>query len=145
MYMLFGAVIALALSFGSTGVARAQTGFLLGAVAGAAFAGGSSHGPANPDVLYLAPRAAERIKDPLDVRHMGIDVVSHGSGYTLREYFSKWFRSQETADRFEILQVVRVASEGSGRNVFFWFLYVEKEKLVAHDKLPTLAESKKQD
>jgi hypothetical protein len=101
-------------------------------------------------VLYVAPRISERINDPLGV-HIAVsdtrrfsmnrgDSSGPGKGMTIQQIFNITVKE---ADRYIVLEVMRVINPNYTNVAVFWFAYLEKEKVTPLDKLPTTAKTNK--
>ena len=120
-------------------MASAQSSLLLGMMIGSAMSSGSIQGDISPNVLYVMPRAAERIKDPLAMR-----TAQSGPSYDkypIRERFNAAIG--RGADNYELLQVVRVADQGNADRIYLWFTYIDKSLVTPLAQLPPLAQNNK--
>lgn len=133
MRSFFTAIAAMILVACTQAPAHSQVGFLLGLGAGAMIAGGDAHSGASSNILYTLPRASERVVSPLKMRHSVKGTYGH-PGQTLQQYFEATFDKPASASTFEILQVSRAT--GNGEVVYLWFLYTEKDNVLALEKLP---------
>jgi hypothetical protein len=125
---------ALALLATVPSVAYAQTSFIFGMIVGAALSsdGQSTSGDGTANVLYLMPRAAERIKDPLALRTGASDCAQFGK-LTIKQTFEA---KMHNAAKMEIVQVVRTSCGGSTSSVALWFVFTERENIVPPHQLP---------
>ncbi len=124
----------------------AQAQCLLCGIAGFALgssSGGTSAGPSGGAVIYVAPRLAERLAEPLAVRFTSTPPIRFSTSagnwepgkttITLQEMFA---RTLLNAEKFDILEVLRIVDGAHGNVATFWFVYIEKEKLKPLDQLP---------
>lgn len=109
----------------------------------------NQYGGDNANVLYLAPRAAERIRDPLSI-HVVASAGGEGgcAGEGARQAFAKLSLADHFAlavpksEKYEVLQVVRAMRPDSASCLVLWFAFVEKDKLVQLGMLPPLTQNK---
>lgn len=129
-------------------IPAAQAQCLLCGVIG--FALGSSSGDnASPmraggggSVLYVAPRIAERISNPLEVHIASTNylrfykisdrVPEYTMGHTVQQVFDK---TVPNSGKYVILEVMRVISPENASVAVFWFAYIEKEKMHSLESL----------
>lgn len=114
-------------------------GFLLGLATGAILFGGDETTVGNgSNIIYTLPRVSERVKDPLLIRlvsqELSFDITGYGgAGKTLWELFKE---RVENADKFTILQIVRVFDESQQTRAAIWFAYTETTNIIPLEKLP---------
>lgn len=128
--------------------AYAQAGFVLGMVLGSSMSGGDEViGSGNANILYVMPRAAERVKDPLKIRLRSTDILwfavdqsksefrndRYTGGMHLRQIFA---RVEPNTESFEVLQVMRVFHPQHVSGASVWFAYTEKENVIPLKNLP---------
>lgn len=121
--------LVMSLTVGSS-AAHSQTSFILGMAVGSAISSGS-YGEASVNVLYQMPRAAERIKDPLELRlnYSG----SRWDKYTIRERFES---AVPMAHDYDIVQVIRVFAQGNAGSTQLGFVYIRKDLVIPLTDLP---------
>ena len=129
-------LLGVAMIVGVPAIVQAQ-GFIVGIVVGMALSsdGKSPGGGDMSNVLYLMPRATERIRDPLELHTVASHCDSYGK-QSLRQVF-KGTVHREHADK-EILQVVRVPCNGNTSALVLWFVFTDKSNLRALAELPQL-------
>lgn len=139
MRMLF-AIIATVLTFASASQAQAQ-GFLLGMMVGGALSSGGTQGAPGRlgETLYLMPDAADRVKDPLDLRMISTwcsPPPSANNGRKLPATIMEQFRyimsetGKVNADDFEIIEAKRLPGNEYSTCITLWFTFIEKSKLL---------------
>ncbi len=102
-------------------------GYALGSTSTDGYRGGGGG-----NIIYMAPRVAERLKvDPLEVRLMStvsLDVYTprKTGGKSIQEIFSSVVRESE---KFTLLEVILIIDQSDPSGANFWFAYIEKEKL----------------
>jgi len=115
--------------------AQAQASFLFGLVIGMSISpDGRTINGGDQNLLYVLPRAAERIKDPLAMQTAASECDTYGR-QTIREIFESRVYNPK---KKEILQVVRTACGGSTTSVVLWFVFTDKENVTPLEKLPPL-------
>lgn len=139
MRLFFAAMTAVTMLFGSMQVAQAQASFLLGMLLGSAMSGDVVQGSeGNPNLVYVAPRVAERVKDPMDLRFVSVGFRNDNGlyGMTMRQLFARALPNPKEADKYEVVQIIRIASQGSAYDPYVWFTYIDRSLLIALEKLP---------
>lgn len=143
---VFLAVSGLVLSFRP--LANANI-FALGLLAAAA-AGSDSVEEENVgvNVLYTLPRVRERLVNPLGVRLVSTPALRLDcqpddgvcrKGMTLVELFQEEVKE---ADKFVLLQVLRVMHRSDSYKAYFWFVFTEPENLRPISELEPVEEKK---
>ncbi len=131
----------------------AQADFLLGMAVGSAMSSGDDDqatGNGGGDVLYTAPRIAERISNPLEIRIIASKSqcfsskgdFSYGGncgGMAIQEIFNHVIEGKES--QYIILQVKRVVGTNNQWCVL-WFTYIEKDKIIPLEKLSSIERKK---
>jgi hypothetical protein len=151
-YLVSG-LVGLAMFAGIPSIANAQC--LLCGIIGFAIGSSTSGAKATPQdvsgggaVLYIAPRIAERITEPLSVRIASTPVAGFSSstdwtykwkGMTIQQIFEK---TVDKPEQYVVLEVMRVVNPSNPNAANFWFAYLENEKVTPLDKLSSLAEKK---
>ncbi len=110
-------------------------GFALGSADSDQYGGGSGN------VIYVAPRISERLlADPLEVK-----ITTSGRLYMVRGSFKNFAGSsiQEIFDmtvldsqKYTVLEVMRMVGPSSLDTTYFWFAYIENEKMRPLSDLP---------
>ncbi len=99
----------------------------------------------NGTIIYTAPRIAERLTDPLEVkfgstykdfRYQPDQSDDGAEGMTIRQLFVKAIERDES--KFEILEVMRVVDAGDVANGAIWFAYIERSKIKPLQALPPM-------
>jgi hypothetical protein len=115
--------------------ANAQ-GFLLGVIVGNTLSGGEQYSVSGGSVLYTASQEVLKKVDPMKVRiatsgpdnyQLSVWGTSRMGSSTLGDVFKNTVR--EDADRYVVLQIVRVIGPSNGYTASLWFLYIEKDLL----------------
>lgn len=140
----FVRILVTALSIICAPMAAQAQGFLFGVIAGSSLSSGGTTvhgGDGSANVLYLMPRVAERISDPLAMRVMatagggddcaGVIARRNFGNMTLRQHFAATVSQPE---RYEVLQVVRTMRP-DGANCL-WFTFIERDKIRPLASLP---------
>jgi hypothetical protein len=109
-------------------------GVLLGMVVNSGDNSPSMSFDGNANLLYLAPRAAERIKDPFALQVASSDC-QRSPGKTIAEIFRATV-NKEDYDKV-ILQVLRVPGALNTSCTSFWFVFTSNSNLNPLDKLPS--------
>ena len=81
------------------------------------------------------PYAADRVTDPLAMRTA---YVKTWNGASLLDTFASGVGRN---DKYEILQVVRVMDQGNADRVYFWFTYIEKDKVKSLESVKPKAQT----
>jgi hypothetical protein len=117
----------------------AQACLLCGAVGYALGSNSSQGGGSAGAVLYIAPRIAERIVDPLAVHIVSSATRNYSNigrhvagtdrweGLTIQQIFE---RTVQRHEQYVVLEVVRIVHPEENASATFWFTYIEKEKLL---------------
>jgi len=117
------------------GIARSQTGFLLGMGAGYLLSiGNNAAGGGSGAILYTASEELlKRIKEPLAAKQSSYWLVASGqydeNGFSLYQIFQKALPRGFTAESYEILQIVRVFHGDRVYDAAIWFVYIEKSRI----------------
>lgn len=139
------ALVVISLLFGSAVQARAQVSFLAGMVVGGVLFGGDAQGGGSANVLYVLPRASERVRDPLAVRLVSSYEDNFYKGALAKKSLFEIFAfslnswdSSKMASKYEILQIVRAIDGSNTERASIWFAYIEKEKVIPLNQLSPL-------
>ncbi len=135
--------------------ARAQMGFITGLAVGSVLFGDEKQfSGSGVIVLYTAPRVAERIKDPLNVRmgNVGYRFGGEGAHKSVSELFGDVL-SNKNQDRnhvkkldpthYEVLQVLLMPDIQNKNYGTVWFFYIEKNQVIPLEQLPAQKAQKK--
>ncbi len=130
-------------------VAANAQGFIVGMMVGGLMFGGSSSsqyssGGEGTSIIYVMPRYAERIKDPLAVITMPEGCMLWHKD--IREHFRLLRHTGDCntpspakdwdSSKYEIVQVMRVSHQGRADYVLYWFAYTEKTNVKSLTELP---------
>jgi hypothetical protein len=88
------------------------------------------------NLLYVMPRATERISDPLGMRQTSTECLYYNgsnNGRTIREAFAATIQDSE---QYEMLQVVRTSAADSTGCLRYWITFIEKDKVIPLELLP---------
>lgn len=129
----------LALFAGIPSIAHAQASFIFGMIVGTALSSDGNSvgaGDSTANMLYLMPRAAERIKDPFALQTGASDCFQYGK-LTFKQMFDA---TVYDVAKKEIVQILRVTCNGSTNRIVLWFVFTDRENIVPLDKLPPPAQ-----
>lgn len=119
-------LLVLALIGVSAPVANAQISFLFGVAVGASLSGGDKvvNGGISGNTIYILPRVSERVKNPLSIQFAQFDFWQDANnGMSLYTMFK---RVEPAAERYEVLEVLRMIKPANQAQAVFWFAYTEK-------------------
>jgi len=151
MRKLLGTLIVIVALTTAPLAAHAQASFIFGMVVGSALSSSGDTTVANQgamNIMYVMPRVAERVTDPLGVRsaaspcYLYSEEKPDGWGwtrvyhpYSLREFFAK---TVENPDKYTILQAVRTTAATETGCVRMIFAFIENDKIRPLESLPRL-------
>lgn len=131
---LFGAILTVTLLAGT-----AQAGFGTGIIVGMVLSSSNNVvGSGDSNVLYVLPQVNERVKDPLKMKIAATYLKSFapGSSDTNKSLEDLFRETISGADRYAILQVIRVLKPQNLQEAVIWFVYIEKELVALLEKPP---------
>lgn len=120
----------------SAQAAHAQISFLFGVAVGASLSGGDQvvNGGISGNTIYILPRVSERVKNPLSIQFAQFDFWQDANnGMSLYTMFK---RVEPVAERYEVLEVVRMIKPANQAQAVFWFAYTEKSNVLSLEALP---------
>lgn len=142
--LFVGGLLALAMLVGSVTTAQAQCAgcFIFGYILGSSTGGSTDvqeRAATNGEVIYVLPRLAERINDPLDIRvattgQQSFEAGSKG-GWSFQDLFNELLGDK--SDKYTVLRVKEVLDpQNPTWRSAYWFYFIENEKLKPLDLLP---------